>query len=151
MAVATTPTRRRWWSGVTASITGAVTWCARSVSGRWRDMYVNNARDARAGRRTLVLIYPPGHSWRPNANHKGCSELRQEEGYAGSLDSRITMEDLKLREARKPKTGGQPLLHFSRAKQKAALLQLIRSVQPSVSSWGQTIYHSACTAPFLQG
>lgn len=75
----------------------------------------------------------------------------QEGGYAGSLDSCITMEDLKLRDAGKLKTGVRPLLHLSRARQRAALLQLIRSVQPSVSSWGQTIYHSACTGPFLQG
>lgn len=94
---------------------------------------------------------PPGHSWRPNANRKGCSELRQEVGYAGSLDSHITMEDLKLRDARKPKTRGRPLLRLSRARQRAALLQLIGSVQPSVSSWGQTIYHSARTGPFLSG
>lgn len=56
VAVATTPTWRRWWRGVTVNITGVAMWCARSVGGRWRDTSVNNTRGIVAGRRTLALL-----------------------------------------------------------------------------------------------
>lgn len=82
---------------------------------------------------------------------QGMRRVRQGGDCAGSLDSSIAMEDPKLSDDGKPKPRDRPLPHLPRARQRAALLRPIGSIQRSVSSWGPSIYHFAHTGPFLQG